>query len=45
LLPGGDIVNRWVDINLSTELLRLLGRAGDRHHDRPWELEAIYFTR
>ena len=45
LIPGGRAVNRWVDINVSTEILRLIAPLFDRHRDRPWELEAIYFTR
>jgi hypothetical protein len=44
-LPLGDRVNRWVDINVTTEFLRLLNMAIDKHGDRPWELEAIYLTR
>jgi hypothetical protein len=43
--PFGRTINRWVDINLSTELLRLLAGAFDEHGNRPWELEAIYLTR
>ncbi len=45
LLPGGAVVNRWLDVNASTEILQLLGPLFDRHRDRPWELEAIYFSR
>lgn len=44
-LPGGRALDKWVDVNLSTELLRLLAIPIDRHADRPWELEAIYLTR
>lgn len=44
-LPYGSRINRWLDINVSTEFLDLLSGAIDRHRDRPWELEAIYFTR
>lgn len=44
-LPGGSAINRWIDINLSSELLNLLSGVIDRHRDRPWELEAIYLTR
>jgi hypothetical protein len=45
LIPGGAHVARWVDINLSTQLLRFLARFIDEYRERPWELEAIYFTR
>jgi hypothetical protein len=38
-------VSRYVDINVTTEALRLLSRAIPRHADRPWEIEAIYLTR
>jgi hypothetical protein len=43
--PFGRQINRWIDINLSTEFVHLLSRAFDNHGDRPWELEAIYLTR
>jgi hypothetical protein len=36
---------RYIDLNGSSEFLRLLARAIPRHGDRPWELEAIYLTR
>lgn len=45
LLPGGSAINRWMDVNVSTEIMRLLANAFDRHRDRPWEVEAIYLTR
>lgn len=38
-------LSRYIDINVSTEALRLLARAIPRHADRPWEIEAIYLTR
>ena len=41
-LAGAD---RFVVVNLSTELLRLLGGAIPRHGDRPWELESIFLAR
>ena len=44
-LPIGSTLNRWIDVNLSTELLQLLGRAISHHGDRPWEMEAIYLAR
>ena len=44
-LPGGSHVARRIDINLSTELLRTLGRLFAEHDDRPWELESIFLTR
>jgi hypothetical protein len=45
VLPGGSALNRWVDLNLSSELLQILSRTTSRHGDRPWEMEAIYLTR
>lgn len=44
-MPAGSTLNRWVDVNLSTELLEFLGRAINRHGDRPWEMESIYLAR
>ena len=44
-LPAGRTINRYVDINLSAELLRLLTIPIDKHADRPWEMEAIYLSR
>lgn len=38
-------VGRFVDINISTEMLRQLSRLIPNHADRPWELEATYLTR
>jgi hypothetical protein len=35
----------WVAVNLSTELLRLLGGLIPEHGDRPWELESIFLAR
>jgi hypothetical protein len=32
-------------VNLSTELLRLLGGLIPEHGDRPWELESIFLAR
>ena len=32
-------------VNLSTEILRLLGHAVPEHGDRPWEVEAFFFAR
>ena len=42
---GVGAANRYVDLNLSTELLELLGRAIADHGARPWELEAIFLAR
>jgi len=36
---------RWVDFNLSTELLRTFGRLFPEHAERPWELESIFLAR
>ena len=38
-------LDRYVDINLSTELLRLLSGWIPKHGDRPWEMEPNYLTR
>jgi hypothetical protein len=38
-------VTRFLAVNVSTELLRLSAGLIDRHTDRPWELEAIFFAR
>jgi hypothetical protein len=35
----------YVDVNLSTELMRLVGGVISAHGDRPWELESIFFAR
>lgn len=45
MLPRGRAIDRYIDINLSTEILRLLTIPIDKHADRPWELEAIYLSR
>lgn len=34
-----------ISVNLSTELLRTLGRLFPQHDDRPWEIESIFFAR
>jgi hypothetical protein len=44
-LPGGTHASRFIDLNLSTELLRLLGRFFPDHGERPWEMEAIFLAR
>lgn len=41
---GGWAASR-VDINLSTELMRRLARWFPKHLERPWETEAIFFSR
>jgi hypothetical protein len=38
-------LSRYIDLNGSSEFLRLVARAIPRHADRPWELEAIYLTK
>lgn len=43
--PGGERIARYLDVNLSTELMRLLGGAIPAYRDRPWELESIFFAR
>lgn len=42
---GAGRVSRHIDLNVSTEALRLLGSMIPNHADRPWEMEAIYLTR
>ncbi|MGH7466807.1 MAG: hypothetical protein ACRENP_02370 [Longimicrobiales bacterium] len=44
-LPYGKSVTRRLDFNWSAEFLGILTHLFDRHSDRPWELEAIYFSR
>jgi hypothetical protein len=41
--PVGRSIARWVDINLATNLLSLLGGPFD-HDERPWEAEADYMA-
>ncbi|HWV58071.1 MAG TPA: hypothetical protein VNZ57_11530 [Longimicrobiales bacterium] len=41
-LPGGAMVEGYIDINLATNLHGLLAFAFDDYHDRPWEMEAEY---
>ena len=43
--PFGRTASRWIDINLSTELMRLLAGTVDEHDNRPWEFEAIHLSR
>jgi hypothetical protein len=44
-LPRAGGVLRFVDLNLSSELLRGLALLFPDHIDRPWELEAFYLAR
>ena len=45
-LPFGTTINRWLDINLGTEVISvLLPPVFPRVRGRPWELEAIYLSR
>ena len=44
-LPHGRRIERYIDLNGSTELLGQLSRLFPKHADRPWELEAIYLSR
>jgi hypothetical protein len=43
--PGLRKLERYVVINLSGQLLELLGGWIPEHLDRPWETEAIFFSR
>jgi hypothetical protein len=43
-VPGGRSFSKYVDLNLSTELLRLLSGAFPDHRERPWELEAFFLA-
>ena len=43
-LIGAPSMNRWLDLNPSTELIRLLGALA-AYEDRPWELEARWLAR
>lgn len=38
-------ISRFADINVSSEVLRILSGFIDNHADRPWEMEAIFLTR
>ncbi|NJD10775.1 MAG: hypothetical protein FIB01_10215 [Gemmatimonadetes bacterium] len=44
-LPFAGRYATRVDVNLSTELLRRLARWFPKHLERPWETEAIFFSR
>lgn len=44
-LPRGRTIERYIDLNGSTEVIGLLTPLFPRHADRPWELEAIYLSR
>jgi hypothetical protein len=44
-LPYGQQLNRWLDINLSSEMFGIGSLLIDRHGDRPWEIEANYLIR
>ncbi len=43
--PGLSGAGPLLVVNLSTEILRLLGGAIPEHSDRPWELESIFLAR
>ena len=43
--PATRSISSRIDLNASSEFLRLLAKLIPRHADRPWELEAIYLTR
>lgn len=38
-------VSRYIDVNVSTELLLIFARWIPKHGDRPWEMEPNYLTR
>lgn len=44
-LPGGPLLNRYVDLNLSPLVTRALAGAFKTYHRRPWEMEANYLMR
>lgn len=44
-LPGGGWLDRRVDINLSEQLLQVLGPLFGGHDARPWEVEADYLAK
>jgi len=39
------LVRSHISVNVSTELMRALGRLFPKHDDRPWEIESIFFAR
>ena len=43
-LGAAQRLSRYIDLNTSSELLRLVGRTMS-YRDRPWEVEAIYLTK
>jgi hypothetical protein len=44
-VPGGESLGRWVDLGVSTDVLRLLAFLFDEYDERPWELEAAFLAR
>lgn len=44
-LPGGRLFDRWIDVNLSTEVLDGFSNLIHEHDVRPWELEADYLAK
>jgi hypothetical protein len=44
-LGGPRFLGNHIELNATTELLKLLAKVIPKHADRPWEIEAIYFTR
>ncbi|HEX9106794.1 MAG TPA: hypothetical protein VF832_06195 [Longimicrobiales bacterium] len=44
-LPAGRLVDDWVDLNASTQVLDLLSNVVTQHDVRPWEIEADYLAK
>jgi hypothetical protein len=44
-LGAAGRIGRYVDINISSQVLVVLSRMIENHADRPWEMEAIFLTR
>jgi len=44
-VPYGNRIAQRIDVNVSAELLGLMSSLFQSHGSRPWELEAIYFSR
>jgi hypothetical protein len=44
-VPLGATIDRYIDLNFSTDIIGVLSRFIPRHDARPWELEAEYLAR
>lgn len=44
MVPGGRLLSRYADLNLSPLVTTTLSRAFKNYHDRPWEVEARFLA-